>query len=87
MAKVAILIIRAYQKGISPWLGQHCRFYPSCSNYAIESFQRHGFIKGFILTFWRILRCQPLCKGGYDPVPMEFPPNKSHHSCDNTIVK
>lgn len=86
MAKFAILIIKVYQKGISPLLGQHCRFYPSCSNYAIESFRRHGFIKGIILTFWRILRCQPLCKGGYDPVPAEFPPHKTHHSYDNSIL-
>ncbi|HOK08917.1 MAG TPA: membrane protein insertion efficiency factor YidD [Candidatus Hydrogenedens sp.] len=80
MAKVAILLIKAYQKGLSPLLGQHCRFYPSCSNYAIESFQRYGFIRGIILTIWRILRCQPFCKGGYDPVPLEFLSCKKHHS-------
>ncbi|HOV33779.1 MAG TPA: membrane protein insertion efficiency factor YidD [Candidatus Hydrogenedens sp.] len=85
MAKIAILFIKAYQKGLSPLLGKHCRFYPSCSNYAIESFQRHGFIKGSILTIWRILRCQPFCKGGYDPVPLEFPSCQKHHSCNGHI--
>ena len=68
-ARVLILLIRFYQKGISPWLPPSCRFTPSCSQYGIEAVQTHGFFKGSILTVWRILRCQPLCKGGYDPVP------------------
>ncbi len=80
MAKMAIGLIKLYQWGISPLLGQHCRFYPSCSNYAIEAFTRHGFLKGIMLTFWRIVRCQPLCKGGYDPVPEEFTFFNRHQS-------
>ncbi|MCX8064140.1 MAG: membrane protein insertion efficiency factor YidD [Candidatus Hydrogenedentes bacterium] len=72
MAKLAIGLIRLYQWAISPFLGENCRFYPSCSSYAIEAFQRYGFVKGFMLSFWRLLRCQPLCKGGYDPVPEDF---------------
>ena len=63
-----LLPVYFYKYCISPYLGNHCRFYPSCSSYAIEAFQKKGFIKGFILTVWRILRCNPFCKGGYDPV-------------------
>lgn len=46
-----------------------CRYYPTCSSYAIEAIEVHGIIKGSALAFWRILRCNPFCKGGYDPVP------------------
>ena len=46
-----------------------CRFYPTCSAYALEAFQKRGFFVGMILTVWRILRCNPFCRGGYDPVP------------------
>ncbi|MGE4496965.1 MAG: membrane protein insertion efficiency factor YidD [Deferribacterales bacterium] len=60
--------IRLYQLFISPMLGPRCRFYPSCSEYAIEAIQKKGIIKGFFLAVWRILRCNPLSAGGYDPV-------------------
>lgn len=69
MRNASIHIIRIYQRFISPMLGPMCRFYPSCSNYAIEAIEVHGLIKGWGLALWRILRCQPLCKGGFDPVP------------------
>ena len=58
-----------YQKYISPLKSPCCRFTPTCSAYAIEAFQKRGFFIGFILTTWRVLRCNPFCKGGYDPVP------------------
>lgn len=62
--------VRLYQKTISPLLGAgKCRFYPTCSNYAIEAIKKHGAIKGCFLALKRILRCNPFCKGGYDPVP------------------
>lgn len=61
--------IRFYKKYISPGLGHHCRFKPTCSEYAMEAIEVHGCIKGLVLVAWRILRCQPLCKWGYDPVP------------------
>jgi len=61
--------IRAYQLLISPHLGQCCRFYPSCSDYARQSIERHGPLKGLSLTTKRILRCNPLNEGGFDPVP------------------
>lgn len=69
MKKIFIALIKIYQKGISPKKGRCCRFIPSCSQYAVEAFSVHGVFKGLILTVWRILRCNPFCKGGYDPVP------------------
>ena len=69
MKKTAIKLIRFYQKHISPCKSPCCRFYPTCSSYALEAFEIHGFFKGLLLSVWRILRCNPLCKGGYDPVP------------------
>ena len=62
-------MIRVYQILISPWLPVRCRFRPTCSQYAVEAFRKRGFLAGMVLTAWRLLRCQPLCKGGYDPVP------------------
>ena len=61
--------IRFYKKHISPGLGHHCRFQPTCSEYAMQAIEVHGCIKGLLLACFRILRCQPLCKWGYDPVP------------------
>jgi len=69
MKKILIGLINFYKRHISPFLPPSCRFYPSCSNYAIEALEVHGTIKGLFLTLWRILRCNPFCKGGYDPVP------------------
>jgi putative membrane protein insertion efficiency factor len=61
--------IRFYKKHISPALGHHCRFTPTCSEYAMEAVRTHGCIKGLLLSEWRILRCNPFGKWGYDPVP------------------
>ena len=68
-AEAAIALIRVYQKTISPWLPCCCRFEPSCSHYGAEAFRKRGFLAGLILTIWRVMRCQPFCRGGYDPVP------------------
>ncbi|MBQ4107031.1 MAG: membrane protein insertion efficiency factor YidD [Lentisphaeria bacterium] len=69
-ARVLIFLIRIYQKTVAPWLPPDCcRFYPSCSHYAVEALQVHGVFRGIGLTVWRLLRCQPFCRGGYDPVP------------------
>lgn len=64
-----IFLIRLYRKWISPLKPSCCRFTPTCSAYALEAFQKRGFFCGLILTVWRILRCNPFCEGGYDPVP------------------
>ena len=64
-----ILIIRFYKKFISPLLPPACRHYPTCSEYAAEAFEKHGVFKGGYLATVRILKCNPLFKGGYDPVP------------------
>lgn len=69
MRKIAISIIRFYQKYISPLKRPCCKYYPTCSEYGVTAFEKHGFLKGFVLTFYRILRCNPFSKGGYDPVP------------------
>ncbi len=69
MKKIFIFLIRGYQKFISPLLGDNCRFHPTCSQYTIEALQIHGFFKGSFLGFYRILRCNPFGKGGFDPVP------------------
>jgi len=68
MRKVFIFIVKLYQKFISPLFPPSCRFYPTCSEYAVQSFTRHGVVKGGAKAAWRILRCNPFNKGGYDPV-------------------
>ena len=67
-AKVLILLVRMYQHTLSRYLGGQCRFIPSCSNYFIEAVQKRGALIGGLKGIWRILRCNPLSKGGYDPV-------------------
>ena len=63
-------LIRFYQKYISgPNRTPHCRYYPTCSQYGIEAIEKYGAWKGILLTVWRILRCNPFAKGGYDPIP------------------
>ena len=69
MKHLAILLVKLYQKCISPLKPPCCRFYPTCSAYAVEAFRKRGFIVGLGLSFWRILRCNPFGKPGYDPVP------------------
>ncbi len=69
ISKGLIALIRFYQRNISPRKISCCRFTPTCSAYAIEAIKIHGCIKGTALAVWRILRCNPFCKGGVDPVP------------------
>lgn len=68
-AKCLVLLVRGYQLLISPLLGPHCRFQPTCSQYAIEAIKTHGALKGGWLTARRLVRCHPLNPGGFDPVP------------------
>ena len=69
IARAMIGAIRWYQRFISPLLGHNCRFVPMCSQYAIQALQVHGALKGTLLSVWRILRCNPFGKFGFDPVP------------------
>lgn len=69
---LALGIIRFYRKFISPMKTPCCRFLPTCSEYALEAFRRHGFLKGLFLSVRRIFRCNPFGKGGFDPVPSDF---------------
>jgi putative membrane protein insertion efficiency factor len=67
-----LFLLRGYKKIISPLLPPACRFYPTCSEYMADAITGHGVIKGLWLGAYRLLRCNPLCKGGYDPVPEKF---------------
>ena len=69
MKKILILLLAGYKRGLSPFLPSSCRFHPTCSDYAREAFERHGVWRGLSLAAGRMLRCQPLCRGGLDPVP------------------
>lgn len=69
MRTILLLMIRGYRYFLSPWLGQHCRFYPSCSCYAQTAIERHGVWRGLGLTLRRLGRCHPWQAGGVDPVP------------------
>ncbi len=69
MNRILITIIGFYKKYISPLKPASCRFYPTCSDYAIEAIQKHGCFKGIFLSIKRLLRCHPYHPGGYDPVP------------------
>ncbi|WP_410454507.1 membrane protein insertion efficiency factor YidD [Psittacicella hinzii] len=73
LKKIALYLIKLYQFLLSPLLGTgKCRFHPVCSQYGKIAIQQHGILKGSLLTFWRILRCNPLCTCGIDPVPRHF---------------
>lgn len=72
VTRFLLLLLGAYKRLLSPVLGQRCRFYPSCSDYARIAIVRFGSVRGSALALWRILRCQPLCAGGEDPVPAHF---------------
>ncbi|MFQ9873120.1 MAG: membrane protein insertion efficiency factor YidD [Oscillospiraceae bacterium] len=69
MKQVFLRLVRFYRTAISPLKPACCRYYPTCSAYAMESISRFGVIGGGLLAFWRILRCNPFSRGGYDPVP------------------
>jgi uncharacterized protein len=66
---VPIFLIKVYRSVLSPLLGPSCKYHPTCSSYGLEAYSSHNFLYASWLTFWRILRCNPFSKGGYDPVP------------------
>ena len=66
----AIAVMKGYRAVISPLYGQVCRYYPTCSSYALQAYQQQGFMKGLLLTIWRLLRCNPFSSGGIDDVPV-----------------
>ncbi|HIQ81308.1 MAG TPA: membrane protein insertion efficiency factor YidD [Candidatus Scatavimonas merdigallinarum] len=69
MKRPLIWLIKFYKKAISPHTRPSCKYYPTCSQYGLEAIERFGAFKGGCMTIWRILRCNPFSKGGYDPVP------------------
>ena len=71
--QLLISLVRGYRLLLKPWLGNACRFEPSCSAYALQALQQHGAVAGATLSVGRILRCQPWCDGGCDPVPERLP--------------
>ncbi|MEM9372065.1 MAG: membrane protein insertion efficiency factor YidD [Planctomycetota bacterium] len=75
-----VALIRIYRVTLSPIIGRQCRYHPTCSAYGLEAFRLHGPVRGLALTCRRILRCHPLTKGGYDPVPIPDPnPSPASH--------
>ncbi|MFG6417294.1 membrane protein insertion efficiency factor YidD [Roseateles sp. DC23W] len=72
-ARVLMAVVRGYRLMLSPWLGNACRFEPTCSRYSLGALEKHGALVGSYLTVHRILRCQPWCDGGHDPVPDNAP--------------
>lgn len=69
LRKAAIILIKLYKMLISPFFPPSCRFYPTCSTYSMEAYTKYNFFKATYLSVWRILRCNPFNKGGYDPLP------------------
>jgi len=80
MNRLLVWLLRGYQLLVSPMLGQNCRFYPSCSHYAVEALQVHGTVRGSWLALRRLGRCHPWNAGGADPVPPAGTGNKAHSS-------
>ncbi len=74
MKRLLLGFIRFYRKYISPLTPATCKYIPTCSQYGLEAIERFGAFKGGLLTLWRVLRCNPWSKGGYDPVPERWPP-------------
>jgi hypothetical protein len=72
--RIAISALKGYRYFLSPFFGQHCRFHPSCSAYAMEAIETHGTFRGVLMATKRLARCHPLNEGGFDPVPQARPP-------------
>ncbi|MEJ5258351.1 MAG: membrane protein insertion efficiency factor YidD [Fervidobacterium sp.] len=87
MKKAILGAIRFYQRYISPLKPPTCRFEPTCSTYTFQAVEKFGVFKGLLLGFWRILRCNPLSKGGYDPVPEYFHVFHTHQKNEKTSEK
>jgi len=68
LRRLVVLPIRAYQLLLSPMIGERCKYYPSCSHYAAQAVNRYGILRGLVLAGWRLLRCNPWSRGGFDPV-------------------
>jgi len=83
MKKLLIGIILFYQKYLSPLKSTKCPYFPSCSQYGLEAVRQYGALKGGLLSVWRILRCNPFSKGGYDPVPIPSMANKDNKNMNN----
>lgn len=77
MRRLSLIVLGFYRRWVSPMLGSHCRYYPSCSQYAQEAIEQHGLVRGAWLSLRRVCRCHPWHSGGFDPVPT---PNKTPHS-------
>lgn len=86
MKSLLLMLVRAYQVCISPFLGQNCRFYPTCSNYAVEAIRLHGAAKGSALAARRLCKCHPWHPGGVDPVPLKQSETSSTsaHGCSHS---
>ncbi len=86
MKSLLLLLLRAYKLGISPLLGQHCRFYPSCSEYAQQAIAAHGALRGGLLAGKRLCKCHPWHAGGVDPVP-DVQPERHASSCEHAPAR
>jgi uncharacterized protein len=78
MSVLIRLLLRSYQLTVSPLLGPRCRFYPSCSQYALDAVQSHGSLRGSLMALRRLSRCHPWHAGGYDPVPSPLHSSHAH---------
>ena len=78
MKSIALATIRFYQRHVSPGMRPTCRFQPTCSQYAYDAVEGYGAVRGALMSIWRILRCNPLNDGGYDPVPERRPRSEGH---------
>lgn len=79
MTRLILFLLALYKRLLSPLFGSRCRFHPSCADYARIAVARFGPLRGGTLTGWRLLRCQPLCDGGLDPVPERFTLARCRH--------
>ncbi|ANK59865.1 membrane protein insertion efficiency factor YidD [Loigolactobacillus backii] len=79
MKQLLVRLIRIYQRYLSPALPKSCRYYPTCSHYAIEAIEQYGVFKGSLMAISRLLRCQPFVTGGFDPVPGKFLIGRNHN--------
>ena len=84
--KLLIVLVKAYRLLLSPWLGSACRFEPTCSTYSLQALQQYGAVRGTYLTLHRLVRCQPWCDGGHDPVPPPKAAAERHHFLFTRLV-